>query len=115
MYSYHVLPGVFTSDELFNGKLLEPYVLGSDITVGVTNATATEPAVVKVNNATVTKADIVACNGVVHLIDEVYACSTGAVGAVLLPLDSLSVRVRATYPCVRVLACLAAPAPRAVL
>lgn len=63
--TYHVVPGVVTSDQLIGERLSATTVQGSDLHIDATGDA------VHVDNARVTQADITASNGVIHRIDTV--------------------------------------------
>lgn len=63
--TYHVVPGVVTSDQLIGERLSATTVQGGDLRIDATGDA------VHVNDARVTQADITASNGVIHRIDTV--------------------------------------------
>ena len=63
--TYHVVPGVVTSDQLIGERLSATTVQGGDLHIDATGEA------VHVNDARVTQADISASNGVIHRIDTV--------------------------------------------
>lgn len=62
--TYHVVPGLVTSDQLAGQQLQADTVNGRKLAVDGRNG-------VKVNRSTVTAADVPASNGVIHVIDRV--------------------------------------------
>ncbi|MFU8865232.1 MAG: fasciclin domain-containing protein [Rhodobacterales bacterium] len=62
--TYHVVPGMVTSDQLAGQRLNVETVQGQTVHIDAM-------AGVRVNNARVTQADIIGSNGVIHRIDTV--------------------------------------------
>lgn len=65
--TYHVVPGLITSDRLIGQKLRVASLQGQNLRIDATSKLAT----VRVNDARVTQADIIGANGVIHVIDKV--------------------------------------------
>lgn len=60
---YHILPGLYLTDDFENGPI--GTLQGEDVTVNVTSSSIT------FNGAELVEGDILACNGVLQVIDEV--------------------------------------------
>jgi uncharacterized surface protein with fasciclin (FAS1) repeats len=81
---YHIIPGLFLTDDLVAGPIQS--LLGDDIEVGVNPITF--------NQAGVVEPDILACNGVLNIIDDVlippgtYEFSCASVGLVHVQIES---------------------------
>ena len=62
--TYHVVPGLFTSEDVVN-LTSAPTLNGKSVSISV------DGGMVRVDNATVTATDIRADNGIIHVIDQV--------------------------------------------
>ncbi len=82
--AYHVIPGVFTAEDVVaaDGALIGTLLNNAALAI-----TVTEEGGVQINDATVVAADIAASNGIVHVID-----------AVLVPAEDMSEMVEMEEP-----------------
>mgnify|MGYP005874408871 CR=1 FL=1 len=69
IFTYHVVPGMITSDQIIGTRQDVATVQGK--TVHVDGTGGKMDAAVRVNDANVTAADITATNGIIHVIDTV--------------------------------------------
>ena len=65
--TYHVVPGMITSNELIGQRLNVATLQGQSLRIDAMNKLGT----VRVNDARVIQADIIGSNGVIHVIDKV--------------------------------------------
>ncbi|MBD2326477.1 fasciclin domain-containing protein [Alkalinema sp. FACHB-956] len=92
LLTYHVVPGIGTSETLKSGKVQS--VEGRSITLKV------DEQGVMVNNAKVTTTDIKAANGVIHAIDKVILPPNDRTATKAKPYTSMKKPDKATMPVV---------------
>ncbi len=87
---YHIVPGLYTSQQLMNmtetGNATLPTLLGENVTI------TREGGAILINNATVNATDINADNGIVHTIDAVLIPPANMT-AVQEPVAAVTARV----------------------